>query len=180
MEDIIVKSKLTKKILFLFSSLIFFALGFFEIGLAFGKYDIRVNYNFKGIFNLVIGIITIIFFALIFYYSVKSLKDNIALKVTKEGIFENSSSIKWGLIEWKDIESIKIRYYLNETFIEIRVKDIEKYMDRLSFLSKLFQKGNNKLGFQICIVTSTLNYNVDVLCTLLQEYHEYILNKENL
>lgn len=177
MEDIIVKSKLGKKILLFIVSLFFVFMGYYYTFSAYETFIKTSEMRIETLFLFLLGTITFLFFGYCAFSYFKSIFNNVAISATKEGIYEDTSSIKWGLIEWKDIESIELIKFLNQEFIEIKVKDIEKYMDRLSKISMFFQRMNIKMGFEICIVTNTLKTNPEVVCTLLQEYHRYILEK---
>lgn len=180
MEDIIIKSKFQKKIIFLISSLIFVIIGYFSIGIAIGEQGLKNGLNLKGGVIFCVGVLCILFFGYSAFYFAKSLKDNIALKITDEGIYENTSSIKWGLIKWEDVEEIKLRKYLFNTYIEIRVRNVEDYTKRLSPISKFFQKGNDKLGFEIAISTNILDYDTNMLLIQLQNYFDYTKQKQKI
>lgn len=88
---------------------------------------------------IIIGIIGLIFFGITLLYSGRKLLDTrLGLVIKEEGIIENVSAFRFGLIEWEDViefESIKV---MKSDLILIKTDKTDKYLQRVE--SKVFQK----------------------------------------
>ena len=108
----------------------------------------------------IISVLGIILFGWCLFYSLKRLfTAGVVLIVDEKGITDNSSAIAVGFIGWLDIEDIYIadnrvhnKYGSKIKFIEIKVKDNEKYLGKLSFFKKKMLRLNILSGTEvICI-----------------------------
>ncbi len=82
------------------------------------------------------------------YYFKQIFNDKPVLVVNEKGIEEGMSTYSVGLIEWEDIENVKVIPYMNNTyFIGIILKRPEKYITKEKLLNRLSkQKSTKKWG----------------------------------
>ncbi|MDR6845611.1 STM3941 family protein [Flavobacterium granuli] len=106
----------------------------------------------------------------------KAYENKISLTVDDFGILDNSNLVKTGLIEWKDIEEIKI----NNRLILIDVNNPEKYIEKAESKFQAFLiKSNIKIyGTPITISSSLLNCDLNKLEKILKkEFKKYNLDR---
>ena len=162
------KRKLT---LMLMGSIVFIALGVWMQFKAMNP-PIEGNMLFRNPTVLrTVGIASILFFGLCAFSLVKKLGDKSpGLVISNEGIFDNSSGVSAGLIPWPDILEIKEIKVVNQTFLNIIVKDPQEYIDRQksAFKRKTMQINYNSYGTVIGISSNGLQYNYSELKKLLE------------
>ncbi len=92
------------------------------------------------------GTICIIFFGIIsISISNKLLSNKNGILIDKDGIHDFSSGVSAGLILWEDILGYTIQGVAKESFLFIKVKNPEFYINRKSnFISRIAMKANHK------------------------------------
>ncbi|MDE6469983.1 MAG: hypothetical protein K2L19_03055 [Eubacterium sp.] len=111
--------------------------------------------------NIIITIIfkLILLFGTIFmgygavYFAKRIKRKKPILVVNDKGITDHTSAISVGFIPWDDIERIYIGSQQGNKFIELQIKDEEKYLSNMSFIKKKTVMANKKLGHQIVLIT---------------------------
>ena len=93
------------------------------------------------------------FFGLCLIFIVRRAKSKEILIADERGITDRSSAIALGFIPWRDIASIRLRLFMNQKFIEIELKNKEKYLNELGWFKKGAIKMNEKTGFQAGLIT---------------------------
>jgi hypothetical protein len=89
------------------------------------------------------GILSMAFFGLTGAIGIRKLLDNRpGLIINEQGIHDNSSGLSAGFIPWEDIENIGEITIKNQTFLQIFVKDPQKYLNRAQGWQKPAQKIN--------------------------------------
>lgn len=87
-------------------------------------------------------------------YMMKRIKSGKAvLIVDQTGVTDNSSAAALGFIPWADIDRIYMDSMMNNQFIELVLKDEEKYLAKMSGYKKFTALSNKKLGHQIVCIT---------------------------
>lgn len=112
------------------------------------------------------------------YFSTKKLFDkNPGIILSQQGIYENTSAFKFGLIPWADIseiyeESIQVSFASKEHFVTIGLVDPDKYISRETNVlkRKLLIANSRSYGSPIHISTNGLTTNHKDLFKLLTEY----------
>jgi len=95
----------------------------------------------------------VLFFGFCLVFIIRRSKTKAVFIADENGITDYSSALALGFIHWYDIESISLRVFMSEKYIEVEIKDNEKYLDRLNWLKKVTIKSNVKRGFSICLIT---------------------------
>lgn len=124
-----------------------------------------------------VGYIGGIFFGIIGYFIIYKLLFNNepGLIISERGIFDNSSAVPLGWIEWDNITDIKIhKMTINTTFknsvnfVLINVNDLERFTENKNFLIKFLLKQNNNLyNMPIGISSNGLNCSFEDLSKLI-------------
>ena len=124
------------------------------------------------IFMKIILFIGALFFGYAFIFFCKRVfNKSEMLIIDSKGITDNSSAISLGFIPWEEIDSAYIGEVLENRFIELKIKDEEKYLNNLSFLKKFFINYNRKIGHEIsCITLNTTDYSLDEVLTEIKIY----------
>ena len=87
-------------------------------------------------------------------YMMKRIKSGKAvLIVDQTGVTDNSSAAALGFIPWADNDRIYMDSMMNNQFIELVLKDEEKYLAKMSGYKKFTALSNKKLGHQIVCIT---------------------------
>ena len=135
----------------------------------FVKFDMDATME---IFMKTIAFIGLLFFGYAFIFFCKRIfNKNEMLIVNSKGITDNSSAISLGFIPWGEIESAYIGEVLNNRFIELKIKNEEKYLNNLSFFKKFFINSNKKMGHEIvCITLNTTDYSLDEVLDEIKKY----------
>lgn len=87
------------------------------------------------------------------YFAKRIKRKKPILIVNNKGITDYTSAISVGFIPWDDIERIYIGSQQGNKFIELQIKDEEKYLRNMSFIKKKTVMANKKLGHQIVLIT---------------------------
>lgn len=128
------------------------------------------------------GLASILFFGLIAFYIVKKLTDKSpGLTISNEGVFDNASAVSAGFIPWADVLEISETRVVNQSFINIIVKNPQEYIDRQTnaFKRKVAQINYNSYGTVIGISANGLKCNYPELKAALQERFSLHKNKVN-
>ncbi|WP_082918043.1 STM3941 family protein [Oceanobacillus sp. Castelsardo] len=134
-DDFIVMAKKGRMVMLAVFCLVFVALGMLILVVPFNE----------PTWPTVIGILIIVVFGLCFLYYVKLLINwEPAVIVTQEGIIDQSSYIKAGLIRWEEIEAIDFLNFSGQVYLGIFTYDRELIIKRSSGVKKWF----NRLNFQ--------------------------------
>jgi len=160
------KSKLT--LLFL-GSIIFVGLGVWYV-ISPPKVNISIFSNPTVVF--IVGLACILFFGLMGFFIFKKLIDNSpGLIISDDGVFDNSSGVSVGFVPWTDILEIKETKVLNQTFINLVVKNPQDYIDRQksAFKRKYIQVNYKSYGTVIGISANGLKIKFKELKALLIE-----------
>lgn len=98
-------------------------------------------------------------------------KKNVFLAINEEGITDHTTAISLGFIPWKDIETVYVGRVLGEQFIELKIKNEDKYFRNLNFIKKMFIYGQKRMGHQIaCITLNTTSYSINEVLTLINQF----------
>lgn len=159
---IIVKQNILGGILYALGSLIFTILGFLFLNVS------------------PLGIFPCLFFVLGFvYFTLRLIKRKPILIVDDKGITDNSSAISVGFIPWEDVEDIVMDECLGNEFIEIKLVDEEKYIKRLSDLSKKAVIANKKMGHEaVCITLNSTGKNPNLIYSEMLVIFDKVKNKD--
>ncbi|MFC5464071.1 STM3941 family protein [Lederbergia graminis] len=164
-NDFIVKPKMGRMVMLAFLSLVFVL-----IGLVF----LFVQFDGDTVIPKVIGAITVIFFGLCMLYYIKVLmKPEPAVIVTKEGIIDQSSYIRAGLVRWEEIEGIDLISFSGQDYLGIFTFDPDLIIDRSSGFKKMLNRMNTGLlPSQVNIPVKLLNCSMDDLMNAISERWE--------
>ena len=70
------------------------------------------------------------------------------IEICDEYFYDNSSAISLGKIDWSEMEMV----YIRGAFLNIKLKNPEKYFHNKNWLQMLMIKGNHRLGYgDVCI-----------------------------
>ncbi|TRX65907.1 STM3941 family protein [Carboxylicivirga sp. M1479] len=119
-----------------------------------------------------LGSISIIVFGFALITILQKFLDRKAgLVINNEGIIDNSSGVSLGLVLWSDIEEIKVKKVMNQSFLMLMVKNPQDYIDRAenSFKRKSLKANYKKYGSPIGISTNSLKSSHNNLHGLLTE-----------
>lgn len=114
-------------------------------------------------------------------YMMKRIKSGKAvLIVDQTGVTDNSSAAALGFIPWADIDRIYMDSMMNNQFIELVLKDEEKYLAKMSGYKKFTALSNKKLGHQIvCITLNFTGVSPQSVFLKMQLLFEQAKKKEN-
>ena len=107
----------------------------------------------------IIGVLAIIFGALIGYFSIRKFFDQRpGLIISAEGITDNSSAVSAGFIPWNDIVEIREMTMNNKHFMTIVVQNPQTYIERQqnAFKRKMMQMNHSTYSAVINISANTL------------------------
>lgn len=94
------------------------------------------------------------FFGIIGVYFIKRNKKNREVLIADHnGIIDNSTMISFGFIPWKDINRVYVNNCLKQYFIELEIKDEQKYLKKISWWKRLVAAANKAMGHQIVCIT---------------------------
>jgi hypothetical protein len=120
------------------------------------------------------SVITLIFFAMIFFICVKTLiKGREGLLAGPKGVYDNSSPLAFGFIPWSDISHMCIRKIEKIDFLLIYLKDVEKYKNSENeFLSKIIEMNTKLYETPVAINSKHLKCDIYELEKTLKNMHE--------
>ncbi|MCT1901665.1 STM3941 family protein [Oceanobacillus sojae] len=170
-DHFIVMAKRGRMVMLTIFSLVFVVLGIFILLVPFKE----------RMLPIVIGILAILVFGLCFLYYVKALfKNEPAVIITKEGIIDNSSYIRAGLVKWGDIEAIDALNFSGQVFLGIFTYDPELIINRSSGTKKVFNRLNKGLlPSQVNIPFKNLDCSAEELMNAIGERWEAALKEES-
>ena len=125
----------------------------------------------------IVGLASILFFGLVGFSIFKKLWDKTpGLIISDQGVFDNASGVSAGLVPWTDIVEIRETKVVNQTFINLVVKNPQVYIDRQksAFKRKLMQMNYNTYGTVIGISSNGLKCDYrELKATLDRKLEEY-------
>jgi len=169
MEEIIIKKSKMKLIILVVLSLVFVVNGFW---LTFFNIEINVPFLSSRILHISVGVLSMLFFgfgAIMVLF--KLIENKFGMKITEEGIYDNSTSINSDLIKWENILDINEHKVFKQKFIRIKVNNPEFFIKRQSnsLKRKNVELNYKKYGSPIQITSSTLNVKHDELLHILKD-----------
>lgn len=182
-EPIVVNQSLKGNILYAFGaivlSLICLMAVFLDIRSTSGFLKVLTQ-NSMGYFLLkVVMAFGVLFFTYCFFYILKRVKSHkVLLRVDEIGITDNSSSIAFGFIPWKDIDDIYIDSVMGNQFIELVISNEDHYLEKLSGMKKRAVLINKRMGHQaVCITLNSTGISPEELLPKIQAmYRQSKLN----
>ena len=153
-----------KIVLLTLGSVAFVALGFWIWSIA----DSQTRYppEFAKIFS----VSGILFFGFCGVYGVVKLFDTKpGLIISQRGVFDNSSAVNAGWIEWEDIYGFEVSQIQLTKFLVIVVEDPSKYLKGMNPLKKVMMKMNSGMvGSPITISSNSLSCDFAELREILE------------
>lgn len=159
MNDYVVLFKRSRMLTLLIFSLIFTAIGVVLI-VVFTSQGIGSEKIWLPAFG---AMIAILFGLCLLYYINVLIKGKPALKVTEEGIIDNSSFIGAGLVRWEDIADIDFINFSGQVYLGIFTFDPDLITDRTTGFKKLMNNLNKGL------LETQVNIPVKILAGSLDE-----------
>ncbi len=139
-HDLIIYPKIRKELSSIFVGTIMVFIGVF-IALS------RIGKN-SWIFLVPVGTAVIIFFGLSTIYTIyRIIIKRPYIVINDRGIFESSSAVGVGFIEWSEIKDVVLYHYWGQEFIGIVPYDLEEVLSRCSKIKKFFIRINKKIGY---------------------------------
>ena len=123
----------------------------------------------------IVGILGVTFFGIcLLFYARKMFDKTPGLIINDKGIYDNTSGISAGFIPWHDIVEIKETIVVNQSFINIVVKNPYEYIQRQKniFKRKLVQINYNSYGTVIGIPSVAMNCEFNELKRILEQEFE--------
>lgn len=132
------------------------------------------SYN-KDVVNTGSIILTLFFLAFTIVLILRLFKRKPGLIVDEQGIYDNASTIKAGLIKWQDIKNIRSVKQYSASVLLITVAKPESYIAKVHSLRAPAVRMNIQVhGTPIVIHPANLNYDFTQLQTLLTTaYKQY-------
>ena len=121
------------------------------------------------------GIAGIVFFGLGIIYGIIKLFDKKAgLIIDSHGITDNTNASSIGLIEWNDINNIRIMQIMSSKLLLIDVDNPEKYIEKASngIKGKLMRANMTICGTPLSITSNTLKCDFGKLEKLIRKEYE--------
>ncbi|MDX6748147.1 STM3941 family protein [Polaribacter sp. PL03] len=166
-EEIIIKKDRFRMIILMLPSLIFVVLGFW---IAFLAPELNLELVNGQIIKMVIGLLSITFFGFGVILILKKFLDNkYGIKISQEGIYENSSAQNIGLIKWENIERIEAQKVMNRKYIRVIVDNPEEFIKKQnnSLVRKILESNFKRFDSPIQIYTNTLEITFKELFDLI-------------
>ncbi len=132
-----------------------------QFGDEFARMNDVVYYLLKAVF-----LVGTLFFGYGFFYVLKRTKnEEIVLCVDENGVMDNSSAIAFGFMPWSDIEDVYLTKFMNETYIDLKLKNSGYYMEKLPAWKKSLVAANLKMGMEaVSISLIATNENPQEIC----------------
>ena len=115
----------------------------------------------------------------IYFFTKKLFDKNPGLTLNEQGIYDNTSAFKFGLIPWSDIseiyeKTVQASMASKQYFVTIGLTNPDKYISRETntLKRKLLQANSKSYGSPIHISTNGLMTNHKDLLKLINEYFE--------
>jgi hypothetical protein len=118
-----------------------------------------------------VGGVSIAFFGLCFSYALRKLFDKSpGLKLSPEGLLDNSSGISAGAIPWNQVTKVTVSSIHFQKFLTVHVRNPSPYMTRGNALKRIANQANLKItGSPINISSSALQIEFNDLVKLVQQ-----------
>ncbi|MDO5084980.1 MAG: STM3941 family protein [Erysipelotrichaceae bacterium] len=175
-ESIYIKKNNKRILLMILGCVMFIACALFFFYLA--------NTSFKRYEAILIatGILSFVFFGgmAIFYISLL-LSNKPFVKADPQGFMEHTTAINWGIIDWNDIEIFILHQSFGSYFIQVKVKNLSEYQNRLNPLSRALFNMNTTLmnSYDIVIHCPLIDQNPHELCLQLNQYLQSMKTKKD-
>ena len=75
------------------------------------------------------------------------------LTIDEKGIIDNSSSLALGFIPWDDIEEVCIKGNASNKFIELALKDEDKYLSSVNKIKRIFILAQKKMKHNVVCIS---------------------------
>jgi hypothetical protein len=114
----------------------------------------------------------------VYFFSKQLFRENAALLLSEDGVAENVTIFKKGLIPWTDIKSIEdcsIRTAVSkQSFVVLKLHDPEKYIsaEANQFKKNLLKSNLKHYGSPVLITTNDVKMEHRELLSLLHKYFE--------
>ncbi len=105
------------------------------------------------------AVLAVLCFGVFAVVGIKKLFDkNIGLALDASGLFDNSSAVSVGFVDWNDVTRIETQQVMSTKFVLIHVQDPGKYIARAdsAVKAKLMQSNTQMYGTPIAITANTL------------------------
>lgn len=138
--------------------------------------DVFQHINFPPAIAKGAGILSIVFFGVVGFLTVRKMFDNkTGLRIDETGITDNTSANSIGLIPWSEISAIKTGQVMSTKFLLIHTKNPDQILEKVSHVKRRMMQANQKMyGTPFAITSTTLKYNFSQLESLLQnKLNEY-------
>jgi hypothetical protein len=168
-QDIVIPISKQKLILLTIGALIFVGLGILFVTNP-EKYTSPIMRDPTFIF--ISGVASFLFFGLCAPFIFKKLWDKSpGLKITDQGILDNSSGVSAGQIYWEDIEDISVLKIHRQKLIMLQVKNPQAYIDKQTsgFKQKMMALNYKMYGTPLSITSNGLKISFDELLSILTE-----------
>ena len=156
-RELIIKKNKFNKVILMLPSLTFTIIG---VWLVFLSPKLNTTLTNSETLIKIIGLLSVIFFGFCVFIILKKIIDNkYGLKISKKGIYDNSSSINIGLIKWENIERIESRKVMNRKYIKVVVNNPEDFIKKQKNdrIKKMIESNFKIFGSPIHIYTNNLN-----------------------
>ena len=153
---------------------------FVGLGIWFVKNPTEIKPNGETLVSIV-GIASILFFGACLLSITKKIFDKtIGLAIDDNGIYDNSSGVSVGLINWGDISGISTSEIASTKFILIQTTKPDKYINRAkNGLAKRAMKANTKMyGTPISISSNTLKIKHNALLDIIERGYQKMKNSK--
>jgi len=158
MKEVVINTSAWKSILFLAGCLIFVIGGIFII------------FYGKGSNSTPVGILSIVFFGFGFFVLLRQgLDRRPRIVIDEKGVTDRTLGV--GRIDWEDIETVQLTSVFTNNFVVLKLKNNEKYLQKLSNISKKLTKVNKDLGF------GALNLNLSMLDMKPKKIYEIVRSR---
>lgn len=175
-HEIIVRASRSKMVVRLILALLFVGLGIWLAFFSTGNGDnIFMRYP---VLRIAVGLVGVAFFGVMVLLIIRKLFLNYGVKITDEGIYDNSTAVNTGLIKWKDIRAIDEVKVSGQQFIRILVSYPEYIIEiqRTFFPKRVAQTNYKNFGSPVQISAGALEIEHSRLYSLLiSEYKKHTI-----
>lgn len=122
--------------------------------------------------SITVGILTALFFLLAIAFNLQKLmQSSKALVISEDGILDNTTLISAGFIPWADIEDIRNKKIMGQSFIKVILKNPRQYEDKQTGIKRGLFRFNYKSTGAVSIPVSFLKSNAsDVEAIINQQF----------
>jgi len=172
-KDIIIKKSRLKQVSLLIISLFVIIDALF---IAYISFDMEARFRIVIIIN---NILAILLFGYMFITSLKNMINIVGLTITDKGVYNTSTYVGSGLINWENIEDIRLRRVIYNKFICVDVNNTEFVINsQTNLLKRIIARYNFKNhGSPIKINANGLSINHKELLEILRR--KWDKNKTN-